>query len=263
MKPPKRARSYSAFIPPQKTPSSTITHTSPDLETQVTLESHVENIIRRIFFIRVFALVWERLRAAWLSLWRRELFERELSPPGVEEVRKGGDEKAIVETSSLEPQAIVLDSHSLIPSSIVSRTTYKPFLAFLKPKQESKSHSLATPSTPQHTALLLRPPESASTSRSPTPVLAARKTPFHLQKTLVLDLDETLIHSTCRPLHTSGSGGGFFGLGSFGGRNKGASHMVEVVLGGRSTLYHVYKRPFVDFFLRTVCPYPLVPYCSN
>jgi CTD nuclear envelope phosphatase 1 len=28
--------------------------------------------------------------------------------------------------------------------------------------------------------------------------------------------------------------------------------MVEVVLGGRSTLYHVYKRPFVDFFLRTV-----------
>lgn len=30
--------------------------------------------------------------------------------------------------------------------------------------------------------------------------------------------------------------------------------MVEVVLGGRSTLYHVYKRPFVDFFLRTVRP---------
>ncbi|PPQ85871.1 hypothetical protein CVT26_004001 [Gymnopilus dilepis] len=28
--------------------------------------------------------------------------------------------------------------------------------------------------------------------------------------------------------------------------------MVEVVLGGRSTLYHVYKRPFVDYFLRTV-----------
>jgi hypothetical protein len=43
-------------------------------------------------------------------------------------------------------------------------------------------------------------------------------------------------------------------LGSFGRRNKGAGHMVEVVLGGRSTLYHVYKRPFVDFFLRTVCP---------
>ncbi|KAF9520360.1 hypothetical protein BS47DRAFT_1287224 [Hydnum rufescens UP504] len=28
--------------------------------------------------------------------------------------------------------------------------------------------------------------------------------------------------------------------------------MVEVVLGGRSTLYTVYKRPFVDYFLRKV-----------
>jgi len=28
--------------------------------------------------------------------------------------------------------------------------------------------------------------------------------------------------------------------------------MVEVVLNGKSTLYHVYKRPFADFFLRTV-----------
>ena len=38
----------------------------------------------------------------------------------------------------------------------------------------------------------------------------------------------------------------------FGGRNKGAGYTVEVVLGGRSTLYHVYKRPFVDYFLRKV-----------
>lgn len=32
----------------------------------------------------------------------------------------------------------------------------------------------------------------------------------------------------------------------------GPGHMVEVVLGGRSTLYHVYKRPFVDYFLKKV-----------
>ena len=48
-----------------------------------------------------------------------------------------------------------------------------------------------------------------------------------------------------------GTGGtGLLGLG--GRRNKGTGHMVEVVLGGRSTLYHVYKRPFVDYFLRKV-----------
>lgn len=40
--------------------------------------------------------------------------------------------------------------------------------------------------------------------------------------------------------------------------------MVEVVLGGRSTLYHVYKRPFVDFFLRTVSSwYTLVIFTAS
>ncbi|EIW82362.1 NLI interacting factor [Coniophora puteana RWD-64-598 SS2] len=46
------------------------------------------------------------------------------------------------------------------------------------------------------------------------------------------------------------SGFGWLGFGSFRQRNKG--HTVEVYLGGRSTLYHVYKRPFVDYFLRKV-----------
>lgn len=40
--------------------------------------------------------------------------------------------------------------------------------------------------------------------------------------------------------------------------------MIEVVLGGRSTLYHVYKRPFVDFFLRTVSSwYTLVIFTAS
>ncbi|GAA5841494.1 hypothetical protein JCM3766R1_003968 [Sporobolomyces carnicolor] len=77
----------------------------------------------------------------------------------------------------------------------------------------------------------------------PRPIRAPpRMTP----KTLVLDLDETLIHSTSRP--TSG-------VGSRGRRSapKGLkTTMVEVVLDGRSTMYTVYKRPWVDFFLRKV-----------
>ena len=37
-----------------------------------------------------------------------------------------------------------------------------------------------------------------------------------------------------------------------GGGARGEGHVVEVVLGGRSTLYHVYKRPYVDHFLKKV-----------
>jgi hypothetical protein len=37
-----------------------------------------------------------------------------------------------------------------------------------------------------------------------------------------------------------------------GGGSRGEGHTVEVILGGRSTLYHVYKRPFVDHFLKKV-----------
>ena len=55
-------------------------------------------------------------------------------------------------------------------------------------------------------------------------------------------------------MSSSSSGLGLLG---FGARNKG--HTVEVFLGGRSTVYHVYKRPFVDYFLRKVsCSPPAV-----
>jgi CTD nuclear envelope phosphatase 1 len=59
-----------------------------------------------------------------------------------------------------------------------------------------------------------------------------------------------------------GGGGGLTGIslaGLFpgssrrgGGGSRGEGHTVEVILGGRSTLYHVYKRPFVDHFLKKV-----------
>lgn len=79
------------------------------------------------------------------------------------------------------------------------------------------------------------PPSTASTAPSRGP---RRMSP----KTLVLDLDETLIHSTSRPQ---------------AGRSNGLKvRVVEVVLEGRSTIYTVYKRPWVDFFLRKVRPSP-------
>ncbi|KAJ9100671.1 hypothetical protein QFC21_003716 [Naganishia friedmannii] len=104
-------------------------------------------------------------------------------------------------------------------------------------------------------------------------------TPFHRPKTLILDLDETLIHSTSRPMSLQssgmGSGSGMMGIqlsGLFsggkhqrgGGGARGEGHVVEVVLGGRSTLYHVYKRPYVDHFLKKVSSwYTLVIFTAS
>ncbi|CCF48953.1 hypothetical protein NDA10_003954 [Ustilago hordei] len=96
---------------------------------------------------------------------------------------------------------------------------------------------------------------------------AASSIIHHSPKILVLDLDETLIHSTSRsPSHHSALSGrtttsGFLGLetaGAFLGLRANDNprrirpHMVEVVLDGRSVLYHVYKRPWADYFLRKV-----------
>lgn len=52
----------------------------------------------------------------------------------------------------------------------------------------------------------------------------------------------------------AGLGGGLLaGTGGLGNNARArGGHMVEVVLNGRSTLYTVYKRPFVDYFLRKV-----------
>lgn len=130
----------------------------------------------------------------------------------------------VSETESSPPVAKIKDQ-STLPNPLLSPDSYSP--------------SRATDS-------------ASSTPRSATPLLSARKTPFHAQKTLVLDLDETLIHSTSRPMPHSAGGSGFFGLRAFGSRKPGTGHVVEVMLGGRGTVYHVYKRPFVDFFLRTV-----------
>jgi TFIIF-interacting CTD phosphatase-like protein len=54
------------------------------------------------------------------------------------------------------------------------------------------------------------------------------------QKTLVLDLDETLIHSLAK------------------GGKLGSGHMVEVKFDKHAILYFVHKRPFCDLFLRKV-----------
>jgi len=148
----------------------------------------------------------------------------------------------------------------------ITMTTIMTETMTITESPEPSSHSSSAPSS----QLLPNPIGSSLLTGAAVPVAITpvstpppKKTPgLHRQKTLVLDLDETLIHSTSRPMHAHTGGGNLFnipGLGFIFGNKRGArasGHMVEVVLGGRSTLYHVYKRPFVDYFLRKVC-FPL------
>lgn len=77
---------------------------------------------------------------------------------------------------------------------------------------------------------------------SPSPALSVLTKP----KFLVLDLDETLIHSTNKtPLADSS------GYNRWLSRNL-SCRTVEVMLNGNRTVYSVYKRPWVDLFLKKV-----------
>lgn len=94
-----------------------------------------------------------------------------------------------------------------------------------------KSSSVKSPTSPSNSSTLRLTKYPRSTG-PPRPLLA--KNPP--QKTLILDLDETLIHSLSK-----------------GGRLT-SGHMVEVKLEGQHPiLYYVHKRPYCEEFLRKVC----------
>ncbi|KAJ6539293.1 NLI interacting factor-like phosphatase-domain-containing protein [Mycena capillaripes] len=232
--------------------------TSPAAAASVSLEtspvvSRLEAILHRTFVVRVLVLVWNTLRAAWISLSGRTglIRSREAAvEDGSTTIEKDStdDETSDEHPTPTSPSAPPSSSSSNRPlyMSTVRPPTDAPVPYESQSESPLPSRSLLSPTTSPQGADVSTP------SRSSTPVAtAARKTPFHLPKTLVLDLDETLIHSTSRPFLSSNSSTGFLGLGAFN-RNQGSGLMVEVVLGGHTTLYHVYKRPFVDFFLRTV-----------
>ena len=211
--------------------------------------SHLRSLLRGLFFLRLFVLLWMILRDAWASITRMVTPSRETSREASSET---DDKESEDETSDEKPTSLRQTEPPLkdkLPPPVPSADAAP--LPYINPPNDefpihSKIKAEPTSTPPTHGA-------SAVSSRSSTPPQTARKTPFHLPKTLILDLDETLIHSTSRPMNSYGSGGtNLLGLNSFGRRNKGIGHTVEVTLGGRSTIYHVYKRPFVDFFLRTV-----------
>ncbi|KAH9912607.1 NIF-domain-containing protein [Epithele typhae] len=235
--------------------------------------------LRHIFFVRIVLQLWHALLAAIRSLPGRSL------PPipvvvdevAVDDASDDEDKDTEEDEGSKHekgpPAPVSLDSSPHSPYQPANRSplsqdprkappTPPPLVKALEAGAELEKERRITPTPPLDLKALLAPsitPPGAR-SRADTPTPPPKQSPFHRQKTLVLDLDETLIHSTSRPMPYVG-GSGLFG---FGGRNKGAGYTVEVVLGGRSTLYHVYKRPFVDYFLRKVSQwYTLVIFTAS
>ncbi|KAJ6599115.1 NLI interacting factor-like phosphatase-domain-containing protein [Mycena vulgaris] len=233
-------------------PTSPVSAASVSLETSPVV-ARLDSILHRTFIVRVLVLAWNTIRAAWTSLTGRTGLGRsreaavEDGSPAIE--KDSSDDETSDEQS---PSPSTPPSQSS-PNHPLYMSTVRPPPDAPIPHDPPPESSLPSRSMLSTSSTLPQGTDISTPSRSPTPttVYATRRTPFHLPKTLVLDLDETLIHSTSRPLLSGNGSTGFLGLGAFN-RNKGSGHMVEVVLGGHSTLYHVYKRPFVDFFLRTV-----------
>ena len=141
----------------------------------------------------------------------------------------------------------------------------------LASSQKNEPHSLTlasikSPTSPSSSSLrmtkyprALAPPRPLIPRRQPsysTQPLSPRSLSGQSQKTLVIDLDETLIHSLAK-----------------GGRMS-SGHMVEVKLNTTSfggtlgpqhpILYYVHKRPHCDEFLRKVCKwYNLVVFTAS
>lgn len=213
-----------------------------------------ESLFRRVFFVHVLVALWHHLCGLWQSVRGRVAPAGALEEAAADDA--SDDEKDTEdEAKGARPPVLQVEQPPPIPPPILPAA-----LAVLHPPLHRANSDTTVPlvdvkapldfvsPAPAPVTALARTTEQ---SRAPTPTLGARKTPLHLPKTLVLDLDETLIHSTSRPMNSPTSGS-FLGSLGIGRRNRGMGHTVEVTLGGRSTLYHVYKRPFVDYFLRKV-----------
>jgi len=91
--------------------------------------------------------------------------------------------------------------------------------------QQPKGPGLVDPPAPE--------PESSSESDEPEGLLGPKDPKFKGKKCLILDLDETLVHSSFKPV-------------------ADADFIVPIEIEGNTYKVYVLKRPFVDEFLREV-----------
>ncbi|KAI5124982.1 hypothetical protein M0805_007407 [Coniferiporia weirii] len=251
--------------------------------------------IQQVFFIRVLVLLTNWLGVLWLGFVHSLRHEPRKQAPETSRDEKDGDSDLVsalearlraktagrtsyvrAHASSIVEYVLQPQTKSPTPSPLSQSIVPPPPTFNLIPPDLSNADDDQPPLPP---SVITSYPLSASNLSPRTPPRGrnaqssfappsppARAAPLFTRKTLVLDLDETLIHSTTRPLFPAGGSSGLLNLGNLigFGRSRGGGHMVEVVLGGRSTLYHVYKRPFVDYFLRKVSTwYTLVIFTAS
>ncbi|EWC45756.1 hypothetical protein DRE_05093 [Drechslerella stenobrocha 248] len=159
--------------------------------------------------------------------------------PAVQDLRPRSSGRSYQETSvpSDSPTPGIFDE-KVGPSSLTTSLQLPPVdeiaprrsirIRLFSSDKQQKSKSVKSPTSPSASLRLTRYPRP---SGPPRPLLP--KSPP--QKTLILDLDETLIHSMSK------------------GGSMSAAHMVEVKLDKQhAILYYVHKRPFCDEFLKKV-----------
>jgi CTD nuclear envelope phosphatase 1 len=246
--PPTFPQPPTPFSTASTTPSftSSMNHSSPLIRPKSS-----PHFITRLVFVRLLLIGWAQLRAVWRSLSVRG--QHVVPDP---ETEPDSEEVEVVQVDDVDEK----DEYDVVRE----KQTSVILMQHPHRKQvQSPISSFPQPSSHLPPSSLLLVPSLATQDRTKTPTpppIPQRPTPFHLPKTLVLDLDETLIHSTSRPMHHhSHSSSNLLGLWAF---RKDTSHTVEVVLGGRSTTYHVYKRPFVDYFLRKVSSVCILTGCK-
>ena len=142
-------------------------------------------------------------------------------------VKTDADSQEIIEAKAIA-DALVTRGSTAARKAAGTNTSPKP-----RRSVRIKLHSQADSILKSPTSGSLSPDIAKSARRKATLSRAASEVK-PTKKTLILDLDETLIHSLSK-----------------GGTMSGA-HMIEVKLGSHAILYHVHKRPHCDHFLTTV-----------
>jgi CTD nuclear envelope phosphatase 1 len=229
---------------------------------QLVKESCLSRRFRRLQLVRALSSIWDALCIVCEQIILVPLVAPEPSGKLIQAKRRGREGKEPDSDTSTTADS---DDEPLTVNPVTRAPPGKfiepPTLEIIAPSSRP-SYSILDSRGPGPLMSTSAPPFSQfltitdSTQLPPHPPPSPpRRSLFDLPKILVLDLDETLIHSTSRSMHRYNHSGGLFGF-EFGGKRNPPGHTIEVVLNGRRTLYHVYKRPFVDYFLRKVCLKP-------